>query len=363
MLCESGHTVIVFCSQKNQQLMDELFPNLSGLKVKLLDKLTIFRSWILFPFIGLNKLDFRRSLIAQMNDAMHRYMLKNEKADIMHFEFSEIGINYLDTIQNIFSKKLVSCRGVAEKMKLLIDNERKDQFIKLLENVDRVHCVSQDMKETILPYCNDPEKIFVQYPGIDTNYFSRNKKKNRTNTIQFLSVGSMAFQKGYVLALFTMAFLKSKQLSFTWTIAGSGNVEEEFVFKCHEFGLTDNVVLVGKKSPDEVKMLMENADIFYLPSLFEGVAQVVLEAMSMELPVVVTKSGGMPEVIIHREDGMLADIFDFKEQANLILEIVHDQHFGEQLGIAARQKVKKLFSIEKQINIFENVYQDLLNEK
>lgn len=363
MLCERGHTVIVFCSEKNQSLLDVLFPNISNLEVKLLNKATIFRNWILFPFIGLKNIDLRQTLIPQIYYAVRTYMLNKVKADIIHFEFSGIGIEYLDAMENNYSKKVVSCRGSAEKVKLCIYDDRKNQFLKLIKEVDRVHCVSYDMKDTILPYCSNPKKIFVNYPSIDTNYFSREKIKEKTNSINILSVGRITFQKGYTNALYTMSFLKSQQLSFIWTIVGSGDVLEEFIFKIHEFGLTDNIILAGTKSRAEVKMLMENADIFYLPSLYEGVANVVLEAMSMELPVVVTKSGGMEEVITHRDDGLLADIFDFKSHANLILEIVNEQHLGKKLGSAARKKVVELYSLEKQTTVFENVYKELQDEK
>lgn len=360
MLCSRGHSVTVFCSEKNQQLLDALFPGVANLELKLLNKATILKNWILFPFSGINKLNFHRSLIPQVYYAARAYTINKAKADIIHFEFSGIGIDYLDGIENIHAKKVVSCRGSAEKVKLLIYEERKNLFRQLLQKVDRVHCVSQDMVQTILPYCDEPNKIFVNYPSIDTGYFTRQKMKLRDNHLTILSVGRVTFQKGYPNALFTMQYLKKHSLPFTWIIAGSGDAAEEFIFKIHEFGLTENIILAGTKPRSEVKELMENADVFYLPSLYEGVANVVLEAMSMELPVVVTKSGGMAEVITHGEDGLLADVFDFRAQADHILNIAYNRELAEKLGKNAREKVIEKFNLEKQTTIFEEKYTELL---
>lgn len=360
MLCSRGHSVTVFCSEKNQQLLDELFPGVTNLELKLLNKVTILKNWMLFPFSGINQINFRRSLIPQVYYAARAYTINKAKADIIHFEFSGIGIDYIDAIENIHAKKVVSCRGSAEKVKLLIYEERKTLFRQLLKKVDRVHCVSQDMVQTILPYCDEHHKIFVNYPSIDTGYFTRQKKKLRDNHLNILSVGRVTFQKGYPNALFTMQYLKKQNLPFTWTIAGSGDAAEEFIFKIHEFGLTENIILAGTKPRSEVKELMENADVFYLPSLYEGVANVVLEAMSMELPVVVTKSGGMAEVITHGEDGLLADVFDSRAQADHILNIANNRELAEKLGNNARNKVIEKFNLEKQTTIFEEKYAELL---
>jgi len=361
MLCSRGHSVTVFCSEKNEYLLDELFPGVSNLELKLLNKATIFKNWMLFPFIGINKLNFHRALIPQIYYAARALTINKAKADIIHFEFSGIGIDYLDAIETIHAKKVVSCRGSAEKVKLLIYDERKNLFSELLKKVDSVHCVSQDMVQTILPYCDEPDKIFVNYPSIDTGFFMRTKKKVWDNHIHILSVGRFTFQKGYPNALFTMQYLKKQNLPFTWIIAGRGAAAEEFIFKIHEFGLKGNIILAGTKPRREVKELMENADVFYLPSLYEGVANVVLEAMSMELPVVVTKSGGMAEVITHGEDGLLADVFDFRAQAEHILNLAKDRELAEKLGKNARKKVIEKFNLEKQTTIFETVYHELLH--
>jgi len=188
---------------------------------------------------------------------------------------------------------------------------RQRKFKALLEKTARVHCVSDDMAKTLLPYLKEQEKIFINYPSIDPAYFKSESMAAKENMGIILSVGRIFFQKGFTNGLFTMRLLKQMQVHFKWIIAGTGAKQEELVFKIHQLGLQDNIELAGAIPHATVKKLLQRATVFYLPSVYEGIANVALEAMSMELPVVATRSGGMEEVITHGYDGMLADIFDF----------------------------------------------------
>ena len=106
---------------------------------------------------------------------------------------------------------------------------------------------------------------------------------------------------------------------------------------------------------------MQQADVYFLPSVYEGIANVVLEAMSMQLPVVCTKSGGMEEVIVNEEDGFLAGINDYHSLADYMLTLCTNEARSEQTGIKARKKINNKFKIETQIDKFEQVYTQLLD--
>lgn len=356
LLCKRGHHVTVFCSEKRTDLLNELFHDVPHLRVQLLGKKTIVKSWLYAPFSGLRHFRVHKSWLPQLYYAARTHLLNKADAEILHFEFSGIATDYLLSMDRLKGRKIVSCRGSAEKVKLLAYADRKIQFRQLMEKVDKVHCVSKDMAKTITPYCTNPKKIFINYPSIDILFFQRSQPYQLHEQITILSVGRLSFQKGYTNALFAMRFLKERRIPFQWIIAGSGDLEEEFVFKVHDLDLQEQVVLTGSLNRDAVKQYMEQADIFYLPSLYEGVANAVLEAMSMELPVVVTKCGGMEEVIEHGKDGLLADIFDFKEHARQFLQIIDNQEAAIEMGKKARMKVKEKFNLENQVTLFEKVY-------
>jgi colanic acid/amylovoran biosynthesis glycosyltransferase len=117
-----------------------------------------------------------------------------------------------------------------------------------------------------------------------------------------------------------MQKLKNEGINFSWKIVGDGPLKEELLYHIHALQLQDCVELVGKKNRDEILDLYNNVDVFLLSSVYEGIANVCLEAMSMELPVVSTKSGGMEEVIIHGENGFLCEVYDVDSMAEIKID-------------------------------------------
>jgi colanic acid/amylovoran biosynthesis glycosyltransferase len=358
-LSRRGHKVIVFCVKRNRQLLQDLFGATPDVKVVLLNKTKLVLYLVSHPLVCVHAFFKEKDLRPYLLKKFRLSLIEAQKPDIIHFEFSGIGIDYLYEIERLSCKKVVSCRGSAEKIKLLIYEERKKKFIQLMQGIDAVHCVSQDMVNTIRSYCRQQEKIFVNFPSIDTNFFYRKKNKTRSAGKIILSVGRMTFQKGYTNALLAIKLLKASGVRFTWVIVGNGNKYEEIIFKLHQLKLENEVMLMGAKSREQVRGLMEEADIFFLPSVYEGIANVVLEAMAMELPVVATRSGGMAEVIDHETDGLLTEVHDYAAMANCLERLCNDEAFCNHLGRNARRKITRCFNIETQITKFEKVYKAL----
>jgi colanic acid/amylovoran biosynthesis glycosyltransferase len=360
LLSERGHLVIVFCVKRNDGLFRSLFNNNARVKIVLVNIQKLILFLISHPLSCINSLirdkkEFRQSVFKKFRLSL----IEKQRPDVIHFEFSGIGIDYLFEIERLRCKTVVSCRGTAEKVKLLIYDERKEKFKQLLKRVGAVHCVSKDMLDTIMPYCSQPEKVFINFPSIDPILFQRKENKTSSSPKLILSVGRLTFQKGYTTALLAIKLLKEAGVSFKWIIVGYGNKYEELIFKIHQFHLEHEVMLMGLKTRDEVQYLMEDADIFFLPSVYEGIANVVLEAMAMRLPVVATKSGGMCEVIDHKKNGLLTEIYDYESMAKNLLKLCADPLLCNYLGSNARKKVKEHFDIQRQVAKFERVYEAL----
>lgn len=362
-LAEQGCHVIVACVKKQDDLLNELFGGNKNVEVVVLRKRALFTFLFTHPFLVLRAFlkakHFKQRLFRQF-----RLITINKYApDIIHFEFSGIGVDYLYEIKHLHCKKVVSCRGSAEKVKLLIHHDRKENFRLLLDAVDAIHCVSDDMRKTILPYCHDPEKIFVNYPSIHTGFFTRQDVSHHKATeITILSVGRFTFQKGFGTGLQAVHLLKQSGIAFKWIIVGSGPDYEEIVYQIDHFGLSDVVKLAGSKSSMEVKALLEQADIYFLPSVYEGIANVALEAMSMELPIVATKSGGMEEVIRHGENGLLADVYDHAALAEHLSLLLKDAALRKQLGSNGRATIIEKFSLSRQTEKYMTVYSKLADK-
>lgn len=364
-LTAKGVSIVVLCVKHNEKLFTQLFENNKRVEVIKISKLKAL------PFIVSKPLLFIKAILNVTNYKQHIFRqyrlhtIKKVQPDIIHFEFSGIGVDYLYEIESLDCKKVVSCRGSAEKVKLLVQAERKNLFRKLVNVVDAVHCVSDDMRRTVSSYCIDESKLFINYPSIDPDFFSNestNDKQSDSARI-ILSVGRFTFQKGFSTGLQAIAQLhkNAPQLNFKWVLIGTGPDYEQLVYTIHQLGIENVVQLVGAKSSAEVKLMMAEADVYFLPSVYEGVANVALEAMSMELPVLSTRSGGMEEVIEHGVNGLLADIYDYKEMAASLELLLTDSNAAAQMAKAARQTILNRFTLTIQTDVFLHQYAKLLN--
>ncbi len=359
-LAQRGYTVIVFCSNVNKQLFDSYFTGTKNVQVEVFNRKNIIRYVLMHPFTIINAVLRKQGIKKFIIDKSVTAHIKAHKPDILHIEFSGLGANYIDILKNLPAKTVVSCRGSGEKVKLLVSDERKKDMQRLFELVDAIHCVSGDMKQTILPYCSDASKIFINYPCVDTSFFNDTATRQKNDIIHILSVGRFTFQKGYLIGLLAIKKLSESFTGFVWTIVGSGPQHDEIVFHINQLQLQQHVVLAGTKSRSEMAELYKKSDIFFLTSVYEGVANAVLEAMSTALPVVATRSGGMEEVITDTETGFLADVYDSDTLAQHLLVLAEDEQKRKATGIKARQRILENFTIEKQTAIFETVYRNLV---
>ncbi len=360
-LANRGHKVVVFCESINTKLYNKLFAANANVQAVAFTKSSMAVYAALHPLAILNAAMQKQGIKNTIAGKTRLHYINKHQLDILHVEFSGIGTLYLPVLKKVTAKKIVSCRGSAEKVKLLVFDDRKKNIQLLFNEVDAIHCVSNDMRQTILPYCADPSKIFVNFPSIDAAQFKRSQPYTANTPVQILSIGRFTFQKGYFTGLLAIKQLLESFTDFTWVIVGDGPQKEEIIFHIHQMGLQNHVVLVGAKSKDEVIGLYNKADMFFLPSVYEGIANVALEAMAMELPVVATKSGGMQEVITHNVDGMLADVYASNTLAGLLLALATDAPKRAALGKQARERVLQQFTLNKQITIFETTYNNLLN--
>jgi glycosyltransferase involved in cell wall biosynthesis len=340
-----------FHENRNIQIID---PNIPSSIPK------FFASAVLSPAIFWKAFAFsKRKFTYKYKRKVFLNLFNKNGFDIVHFEFSGIAINFIDILKYISPKTVVSCRGSAEKVKILSEPHRAENLQKMFSKIHAVHCVSTDMEQTIAPYCKNMSKVFVNRPAIDPFFFSPNKRPHDFKGTLILSVGRFTFQKGYIFGLMAIKALVDKGHAVKWCIIGDGPQHEEMLFHIHTLGIAEHVSLLGKRNKDEVNGWYSQTDIFLLTSVYEGIPNVVLEAMAMELPVVATRSGGVDEVIEHGKDGFIAEVYNVDTIVQHLEQLIVDKPFANQMGFAARKKILDHFTIERQVKVFEQQYRAL----
>ena len=251
---------------------------------------------------------------------------------------------------------MVSCRGTAENVKAIADPGRIVKLYEVFKLVDSIHCVSGDLARVIGRYGAPKHKIFINRPSIDVHYFKRQVPVPDREVPLVLTVGRLVFQKGLVTGVLAIKRLVEKIPALQWVITGDGPDLEELVFHIHQLGLEQNILLTGRKARKEVFDMYQQCDIFFLPSITEGIANVVLEAMSMELPVVSTNAGGLGEVIRNGENGISCAVYDHVAMADALELVCRDKELRRALGREARKTIELGHNLQKYIDVYEEVY-------
>jgi glycosyltransferase involved in cell wall biosynthesis len=127
---------------------------------------------------------------------------------------------------------------------------------------------------------------------------------------------------------------------------------------CRDLGLTANFYFLGyaENSAPLVSMM----DIFVLPSLSEGFSNSLLEAMAAKKAVIATDVGGNREALGNNESGILVPPKDAESLAQAITKLLKNENFRYELGKKARERIVRLFTIERMIQTFEDLYETVV---
>jgi len=158
-----------------------------------------------------------------------------------------------------------------------------------------------------------------------------------------LFIGRLVQQKGIFDLLAAIALLQSDGCDWRWALVGSG-IGEDVVGVLEALPRPELVDTTGAVEPEGVASYLEGSEIFCLPSHREGLPVALLEAMAEGLACVASRVGGIPDVVIDGETGLLVDPGDVECLVSAISTLMKDSELRAQLGLAARESVKVRFS-------------------
>ena len=112
----------------------------------------------------------------------------------------------------------------------------------------------------------------------------------------------------------------------------------------------------------DIARLLSAADVFLLTSISEGIPLTAIEAMNAGLPVVATRVGGLPEIVVQGRTGVLAPSRDDEELADCILRLAADPALRAAMGRAGRERARAVFSQSRMHQQYLELYQEMLDE-
>jgi colanic acid/amylovoran biosynthesis glycosyltransferase len=219
----------------------------------------------------------------------------------------------------------------------------------------RVVVTETDYAEKFLrerfPECAD--RIHRVYNGLNLAEFRRATFSSDPPSI--VAIGRVIVKKGFANLIRACALLVERGKSFRCEIVGEGPLENQLRAQIEQLRLQEFVQLPGPKPQHELRARLANASVFVLPSVpepeggMDNLPTVIMEAMATGLPVVSTRVGGIPEMVIDNQTGFLVQPEDAVALAGAIEKVTNDRSLGQTLGRAGYEHAQKLFSIEKNV--------------
>ncbi len=210
-----------------------------------------------------------------------------------------------------------------------------------------------------------PKKISTIHYGVDLERFQKVRRDVRKelnlspNDVIISVVGHLSEVKGHTFLLKAVSPLIKNKPAIHVLFAGDGQRRIVLQDEAQELGIRNHVHFLGVRS--DVPDILQATDIFVLPSLYEGLPNVILEAMASSLPVVASRVGGIPEAVEDGRTGFLFQVGDVPGLREFLLRLVDDPILRKKMGTAGRKRVEKRFSMEKEIQQFEKLFLNLNN--
>jgi glycosyltransferase involved in cell wall biosynthesis len=173
------------------------------------------------------------------------------------------------------------------------------------------------------------------------------------------AVGRLAAEKGFDLLIRSTRELLTRGLDVRLVIVGEGGERKHLQELATELGIADRVIMPGWQS--DVRNYFEAMDVFALSSYREGLPNVLLEAMALEVPVVATRVNGVPRLIQDGRTGFLIEPGDGEGLATALVGLLKNQALRKVFSTAARRLVETRYSFLTRMQRLKRIYDELLS--
>ena len=243
----------------------------------------------------------------------------------------------------------------------------------VFRNCDYVMFNSTYTRDTTLKEFT-PKRHCVLHMGLDLNYFKpmamgpcRRKLGLPQNKKILFTVGRFVEKKGFEYLIDAMSKVKTKNL--LCVIGGSGPLDVKFKQMVKEKGLEDKIMFPGWVSNNDVRLWMNAADVFIVPSIFDSRGEtetlgiVAVEAIACGTPAIASSVGGLVDVVQHGLNGFRVKEKNSKDIAEKIDLIFSKPGLVEKLGKNARKYAQENHTVKQAVDKMMNAYKEVIEAK
>lgn len=302
-----------------------------------------------------------------LNSFSVRKIVQKIKPDIVNCHFAS-GYGTLSRFLD-FTPTLLSVWG-SDIFDFPYKNKLNRRIIeKNLQAATQIASTSMVMKREVEKLINPALQVEVTPFGIDLNKF---KSINNGNNREKLTIGVVKFlEKKYGIEYIFMAVhelinmlqknnKKDMAKKIRILIVGDGSQLKDLKNLSIELGLSGITTFTGRIPHSKVPEFLNKLDIYCAPSISESFGVSVIEASACQLPVVVSNAGGLPEVVEDGKTGYIVESKNYLEIAKKLYDLVTDEEKRIVFGKRGRERVKRLYDWNKNVDKMEEVYKQLI---
>jgi glycosyltransferase involved in cell wall biosynthesis len=221
----------------------------------------------------------------------------------------------------------------------------------------RVICVSESIRGKVLEDMGRICRTSVVYNGVDPEFFHPGDEAP-SESLLILSVGNLLPIEGHELLLHGASSLASEFPNLRWEFIGDGPERSRLRKLAQQLKVKTRVSFSGSRPRQQIATAMQRCTVFALPSRQEGLGNVYLEAMSTSKPVIGCRGQGIGEIVQHGSNGFLVGPDNEKELTLATAILLRDESFRRRLGMAARDTVLEMLTLEHQADSLARIYRE-----
>lgn len=264
-----------------------------------------------------------------------RRILAEERPDVVH--------THLDVIKYaVAAAKLAGVKKCVHTVHNVADKEAEGQLQKMINKIyfslgwSTPVALSPEVQKSICAFYGlKAEKVPVIYNGVDLSRCIPKEDYEAGETVKLVHVGRFNEQKNHAGLLRSFRLLLSRHPNCQLNLVGDGELMEDVKALAKELEISEKVRFLGSQS--NVYPYLHEADIFVLPSNYEGMPMTIIEAMGTGLPVAATAVGGVPDMIENGESGLLTPREE-SAVAEAMARLVSDADLRSRLGRKAKEE-------------------------
>jgi len=266
----------------------------------------------------------------------------------------ECGSSHINYSQKIL-KEEYEIFGIKPGFDVLAHPKIIEKILKEYEETDYIAIPSSFVKRTFLENNISESKLLTIPYGVDLANFRQIPKDD--NVFRIIFAGTICLRKGvqYLLKAFKELNLPNSELLLL------GNISPEFIPILEKYKNVQNIK-IKKASHFELYKEYSQGNVFVLPSIEEGFARVILEAMACGLPVICTTNTGGEDIVRDGVDGFIIPIRDVEKLKEKIVYLYENQDICKKMGESAKERVSQGFTWDDYGNKMIEAYNKIIKK-